>query len=569
MTRRPLLLLPSALCLLASLASLPVARAETGPLILVEIESGFAFPLFLCSPPGDNDRLFIIEKSSGLILIYKKSTDATQPDASAFLAVPNLTTNSEKGLLGLAFHPNYATNGYFYVYASTPLAGGESGFDHWTEIRRYKVSAGDPDSADLASGTLVLRFQQPQPNHNGGWIGFNPAATGDARYYLYIASGDGGGGNDDDAGHNAAIGNGQDTAVLLGKILRIDVGSTGEADDFPANPNQNYAAPASNPFVGAVGRDEIWAYGLRNPWRCSFDRLTGDLWIADVGQGNREEVNFQPVSSSGGENYGWRVREGFADNGANSDPIPVPRVDPVLDYPRTEASGNVVLKGKTYGHSITGGYAYRGARMPWLHGSYVFADYKFEKIWSLATDQTTVTDRTAELGLPDDDNTPTNTLASFGEDDQGNLYLLKRGGTVYEITQNDWYLFRNQHFSVAQLDDAEVSGVTANFDGDDMSNIMEFVTGRTPTLADGPAPLEFTRELDAGDEFLTLTLTRDPAGGFIDLTSESGANLTDFSSPTTTVILDTSTMPKVRDNVPIGTPGSRYLRLQLALPPAP
>ncbi len=557
-----------------SLAFPPPAAADPGPLVLKPLVTGLSFPLFMLQPPSETDRFFIVQKVGGIIRIYTKSTDDLQPAGSPFLDIPaaEIFGSGERGLLGFAFHPDYATNGYFYVYVSTPRDVGETGFDHWSELRRYKVNAGNPDLADLASKTIVMRFQQPQGNHNAGWIGFDPTATGAEANYLYIATGDGGGGNDNNTGHNPAIGNAQDTLSLLGKILRIDTGADGDADAFPADPDKHYAIPASNPFVGnPAALDEIWAYGLRNPWRCSFDRQTGDFWIGDVGQGAREEVNFQPASSTGGENYGWRVREGFIDNGTNNDPLPVPRVDPVIDYPRTEAAGFLITNGKSYGQSITGGCVYRGTKMPWLDAHYFYADYKFERVCSFKYDSGagsivagTHTDRTLELGLPDDANNATNRLSSFAEDNAGNLYLINRGaGTVFEITQNDWYLWRNQKFTVAELALPSISGIAGNPDFDDMNNIMEFVAGREPRTVDGPFPSTMTQETDGGTEtFLTLTLTRDPQSfGVVSVEGAVSGDLFSFSGGTdVTVLIDDSTTFKFRDNVPADpgvAPGAR------------
>ena len=237
--------------------------------------------------------------------------------------------------------------------------------------------------------------------------------------YLYIASGDGGGGNDDDAGHTPGLGNGQDTTVLWGKLLRIDVHS----DDFPGDANRNYGIPVDNPFVGISGADEIWAYGLRNPWRCSFDRLTGDLYIGDVGQGDQEEINFQPATSPGGENYGWRVMEGELCNFAND---PLPCHDPNFTEP-------IHVYNHAGSRSVTGGYVYRGPRTA-LQGTYFFAEYITAQIWTFEYDgviMTNFTDRTVEM-TPDVGSIAS--ISSFGEDGIGNLYVLDlNGGEVFKI----------------------------------------------------------------------------------------------------------------------------------------
>lgn len=274
------------------------------------IATGLSRPVFLTAPPADTSRVFIVEQRSG-------STGRIQllplPSGSAttFLSISPVATGSEQGLLGLAFHPDFATNGYFYVNF-TDAAGD-------TRIVRYHAD-GDPPTADPASATMVLSISQPQSNHNGGWMAFGPDR------YLYVATGDGGGGNDNGVGHTPEIGNAQDgTDNLLGKILRLDV----DGDDFPGDATRRYAIPDDNPFVGEALDDEIWALGLRNPWRPSFDRATGDLYIADVGQGAREEIDVEPANGSGGENYGWRLREGT---------IATPPMGGVGDRPRPAPS---------------------------------------------------------------------------------------------------------------------------------------------------------------------------------------------------------------------------------------
>jgi glucose/arabinose dehydrogenase len=371
------------------------------------IATGFSRPLFAVSPAGDGQRLFVLEQHTGKIRILNLLTH--QINAVDFLAITSLATGSEQGLLGLAFDPDYADNGFFYVNVTIAATG-------TTQIRRYQVSA-NPDIADVGSQTLILTYSQPQTNHNGGWMGFGPDG------YLYIASGDGGGGDDDDAGHTVGLGNGQDTTVLLGKLLRIDV----HGDDFPGDVNKNYSIPPDNPFVGIAGADEIWAYGLRNPWRCSFDRQTGDLYIADVGQGVQEEINFQPAASSGGENYGWRVMEGtLCHNG--TDPLPcndASFTSPIHVYNHVGAPNG--------GNSITGGYVYRGPRQD-LQGTYFFADYVSAQIWTFKYDgvnKTDFTNRTTQM-LPDVGSIAN--ISSFGQDDMGNLYVMDlTDGEVFKI----------------------------------------------------------------------------------------------------------------------------------------
>jgi glucose/arabinose dehydrogenase len=385
----------------------------------VRVADGLARPVFLTAPPADFDRVFVVEQHTGRILILRLPTFELEP--TPFLTVSGISTGAEQGLLGLAFHPDYATNGFFYVYLTDP----------GTRIVRYQVSA-DPDVADPGSATPVLGFDQPQSNHNGGWIGFGSDG------FLYIASGDGGASNDSGTGHTAGTGNAQDlTDNLLGKILRIDV----DADAFPADPQRNYGIPAGNPFVGVTGDDEIWVYGLRNPWRASFDRSTDDLYIGDVGQNNCEELDLQPGASAGGENYGWRLREGViaTPTGGVGGPHPPGAIDPIFDYPHgtTELCSN---PGAGFaGIAITGGYVYRGA-VPELDGRYFFADYGAARLWSLRYDGSPpssfdgsnyveLTDHTGDPAFTPDVGT-FDLISSFGEDSAGNLYVVDLGPTA-------------------------------------------------------------------------------------------------------------------------------------------
>jgi glucose/arabinose dehydrogenase len=369
------------------------AMASAG-LTLEPVVTGLNQPLYLTSPPGDS-RLFILEQG-GAVRIVQDGALLPTP----FLQVPT-AASGERGLLGLAFHPGYATNGLFYVNYTNASGA--------TVVAEYSVSA-VPNVANAASGRTLLSFAQPGSNHNGGWMSFGPDG------YLYIASGDGGGAND--PGNNA-----QNTSNKLGAMLRIDV----NGNDFPEDPSRNYAVPPTNPFVGQAGDDTIWAYGLRNPWRNSFDRLTGDLVIGDVGQNAREEINFQPAGSSGGQNYGWRVREGFIQNPAFPDaPVPPDAVDPIFDYPHEPGRRK----------SVTGGYVYRGSMIPELYGAYVFGDFVQGEIYSLRYDPATgsvsdVRDLTEQLN-------PGRVfgsfaISSFGQDMNGELYLVNYGGEVYRI----------------------------------------------------------------------------------------------------------------------------------------
>ncbi len=371
------------------------------------VASGLVQPLFVTHAPSDSDRVFIVEQR-GLILVLDIENDPPVLLGGDFLDIQTSVNDfgNEQGLLGLAFHPDFQSNRFFYV--SYTISGNA------LRISRFQVPEGTPNDADETSELVLLTISQPQTNHNGGWLAFGPKDG-----YLYIASGDGGGSGDDDTGHTPGIGNAQDiTANLLGKLLRIDV-------DGNDGPGGNYGIPPSNPFVGITGDDEIWAYGLRNPWRNAFDRLTGDLYIADVGQGTWEEVDFQASSSTGGENWGWRCREGANDFNFTANCASATLLDPILEYSHG---------GSPFRCSITGGEVYRGCALPDLSGSYFYADFCSDQIWSLEVQggvATNVADRTAELHPPDA--LSIESITSFGLDAEGEIYIVDRGGEVFKI----------------------------------------------------------------------------------------------------------------------------------------
>jgi glucose/arabinose dehydrogenase len=402
------------------------------------VGSGLNVPAFATAAPGDTNRLFVAQLD-GKIQIINNLNTATPAVSGTFLTIPDVDFDGEGGLLGLAFHPDYFSTdtnnpgrGKFYVYVTADDDPNEGVFPFDTQIREYVVS-GDPATSNVANPTptrTLMRFTQPQSNHNGGWIGFNPKLTPTTSQYLYIASGDGGGGGDTGTGHTATIGNAQDTTNnLLGKMLRIDV----NGDDFPTDATRNYKIPSTNPFVGVTGDDEIWAYGLRNPYRDSFDRQTGDLWIGDVGQGAREEIDFQAASKTTVSNYGWRLWEGNLNYGAQpTDPFPPDYVGPIYDYTR----GSGALQGET----VIGGYRYRGPD-PDLQGRYIFGDANDLNVWQMippnpVVPNTAVTNIDATLG----NLAGINRIVSFGEDANGNLYIVDLGGTntgeVYRILTN-------------------------------------------------------------------------------------------------------------------------------------
>ena len=362
------------------------------------VGSGMSRPVFVTAAPGDSDNLFVLEQHVARI----QRIDVSTGNRSVFAALPGgtVSTGNEQGLLGLAFHPDYQTNGRYYLNYTD--ASGD------TRVREYtRIS---PTQGNPIATRDILTVDQPFSNHNAGWIEFGPDNL------LYIGTGDGGSGGD-------PLNNSQTiTNNLLGKILRVDV----DADDFPTDASRNYAIPASNPFVGQVGDDEIFVYGLRNPFRCSFDRDTDDLWIGDVGQNAREEIDVIPASTSG-QNYGWRIREGTLGQAVAG------AIDPIYDY--TRGFGN------TQGFSVTGGYVYRGD-IPELDGHYFFADFVSDGIWSFKfngdaqanfdgsnfTDFEIWTNR-IDNGLASD----IQSVSSFGEDNEGNLYVVSLNGTVFRL----------------------------------------------------------------------------------------------------------------------------------------
>jgi glucose/arabinose dehydrogenase len=348
---------------------------------LEEVARGLDQPVHLAAPAED-PRLFVVEQP-GRIRIIHRDRILPQP----FLSISaKVGSGGERGLLSVAFHPRYAENGYFYVnYTDTQ---GD------TRIERYRVSA-DPDRADPASAHLVLHVPQPFGNHNGGQIAFGPDGM------LYVGMGDGGSGGDPQ-------GHGQNRETLLGALLRLDVDG-----------GDPYAVPADNPFVGGGGRGEIWAYGLRNPWRFSFDREAGLLFVADVGQNRREEVNAVPADAAGLD-YGWNAMEGSACFPPNSECDPAGRVLPVLEY---EQSGGAC--------SVTGGFVYRGRVLPFLRGHYFYSDYCTGWLRSFRYEDGEAVDRKEwEVGS-------LGNVTSFGEDGFGELYVLTHGGRVLQLIA-DW-----------------------------------------------------------------------------------------------------------------------------------
>ncbi len=376
---------------------------------LEQFATGFDNPVDIKNA-GDS-RLFVVEQSGGIKIVNEDGSVNTE----SFLQINVNDNGNEQGLLGLAFHPDYETNGFFYLnYINN---NGD------TRISRFQVSD-NASMADPNSEVNLLTISQPFGNHNGGSMQFGPDG------FLYIALGDGGSGGD--PGNRA-----QDLSTLLGKILRIDVDNT--------QGNLNYAIPSTNPFVGdAEARDEIWAYGLRNPWKFSFDRELGDLWVADVGQNEIEEINRVAATSTGGENYGWRCYEGSDIFNNSGCPDESTLTFPIAEYTH---DGNDIFK-----CSVTGGYVYRGSAIPTLVGTYIFADFCSD-----------------ELALIDETNTIqyfgpfSGGFSSFGENVNGELFVAKLGeGTISRVvdtnlslpdaSRSDFTIFPNPSRDAVELE---------------------------------------------------------------------------------------------------------------------
>lgn len=349
------------------------------------ITSGLSSPVDITNAGDGTNRLFIVQQT-GQIRVYNGSTLLPTP----FLDISTIiTSGGERGLLSLAFHPDYETNRYFFVYY-TNLSGDIT-------IARYQAQAGNPNLADAASGVVLLNIPKPFANHNGGDLNFG------ADGYLYFGTGDGGSGGDP---NNYS----QNGLSLLGKMIRIDV------SNFSTPPY--YFIPPDNPYTSDPNVDDhIWAIGLRNPWRWSFDRTTGDMWIADVGQGAWEEVNFRTAGNTGGINYGWRCYEG---NAAYNTAGCLPQssyISPIFVYPHDFATG---------GFSITGGFVYRGAEYPSLQGYYICADYVSGNVWLINPNGSGGWTTRRQAGLPGN-------ISAFGEAENGTLYAVSLGGSIYKV----------------------------------------------------------------------------------------------------------------------------------------
>ncbi len=391
--------------LVVGILTASAVQAQT-PLTTELFANGFARPVQITAAPGDSTRMFVVEQTQADIHVIINGVVQGTP----FLDLTPMgvnTSGNERGFFSVAFHPDYQSNGQFFVNYTT--SSGNTLIERYTRLTN--------NSADPSSQTFVTFVTQPQSNHNGGGMVFGTDGE------LYIAMGDGGNFNDVGSGHSAG-GNSQDGSTRLGKMLRINV------DTLP------WSVPAGNPFTsnGSV-LDETWALGLRNPWRFSFDRETGDMWIGDVGQDSfnavgREEINFQHASSGGGENYGWRCKEGFSCTGLSGCTCASPTLtDPVADFTQNISTG---------GFSIIGGYVYRGEGIPDLWGTYIFGDHVSNNIWRMNFDRDTET-ITSGPTLIDNQIAPggglgISSITSFGEDSRGEIYITDRnGGEVFKL----------------------------------------------------------------------------------------------------------------------------------------
>jgi glucose/arabinose dehydrogenase len=482
--------------LLVVSAAWPATAAD--PVALEPIDGLYSRPLLVTHAGDHTGRLFVVEQG-GRIFVINRGQRLTTP----FLDLTGqVSGGNEQGLLGLAFHPDFRSNGFFFVNYTDNRGD--------TVVARFSVSS-DPNRADGSSEVEVLTFRQPFSNHNGGHLAFGPDG------FLYISSGDGGSGGDPQN-------NAQDLDSLLGKILRIDV------DGLPL------AIPPDNPFVGdGSARDEIWSFGLRNPWRFSFDRNSGDLYVGDVGQSRQEEINYQRAGSSGGENYGWRLKEGMGCFNPSSGCDRPGLVDPILTYSHSQ------------GCSVTGGYVYRGPSAPALKGLYLYGDFCSGTIWAAEPRADGLWQSTTLLrsGL---------SITSFGEGENGDVFVVDRGGRVFRITSSSILVDGFESGSTAAWN-REVGNVSVVQPGLDNSGFAlevvttgtrkkSFVLSRKPNrestlsitlridpngvdldggqvdivhLASGRKPIAILRLAAAGNRYEVVLLVREDSGGLTEI----------------------------------------------------
>lgn len=391
---------PATPMLPGSTAECAPAEGPVPPLALRAVATGLNQPVFVTSAPGDASRLFVVEKPGTVRVI----SDGQLLDEPFIDVTPRVQSTLSQGLLGLAFHPDFASNGLFYLHFSA--ADGEGAGTGDSVIAEYRVDADNPNTASLETQRRVLSVDQPEDNHKGGMIAFGPDRQ------LWIAFGDGGGSNDP----HGTIGNGQALDTPLGKLLRIDVDARTVGEAYGVSPGN---------MVGEGVNPAIWAYGLRDPWRFSFDACRGDVYIADVGQTAFEEINFLAASTPAGSNFGWRMLEGTTCRPGEVDcDAAGARLTPPIDGYSREV-----------GRAVIGGYVYRGDAIPGLRGHYLYGDYGTGRVFRLrvedgrAVDRAEITSELAPVGGDED------TLASFGQDNAGEVYVVTLApGGVYRIT---------------------------------------------------------------------------------------------------------------------------------------
>lgn len=424
-------------------------------------DQSFTRPVDIQSPDDGTDRLFIVEQA-GRIIVFDNDFNSTQSDIFLDIVSQVEDIGNEEGLLGLAFHPNYATNGYFFVYYSAESSN--------SIVSRFSVDNANENFANVSSELILLNINQPYPNHNGGSLAFGPDGM------LYISLGDGGSFADPQ-------GNGQNRQTLLGSILRIDVDNVDEG--------LNYSIPIDNPFYnnGNDYQEEIFAYGLRNPWRMSFDTDTGDLWVGDVGQGKYEEVD---IVVSGG-NYGWNIQEGFSCFSPSSGCDKAGLIQPVFDYDHS------------FGLSITGGYVYHGPSVFELRDAYIFADYQSGIIWKI-TDP--YGDQITELILD-----TSLLIASFGTDNDGELYIAAFDGSIYKFTSSlavitITEISTNEVTNTQTITTVE-NGTTIIITTESVSTSLQTITTERTVVETGTGTNNFTGILSVtGFLFMTTYLIR-------------------------------------------------------------
>jgi glucose/arabinose dehydrogenase len=410
-------LLAQLFCLLATIAvAQPLPKIELRPVLAnLQIER----PVWMSEAPDDSGRFFVVAQS-GKILVGKKGSDGSNTKEFLNIEDRHPYFDNEDGVMSIAFHPDFKTNGLFYIYYNQKNPADQrsqpQNYPYRSVISEFKVSASDPDKADLSSERIILEVQQPFSNHKGGELCFGPDG------YLYLGLGDGGAGDD-------PFGSGQNTATLLAKMLRIDVNTRATAGHGFSAHQLQYGIPSDNPFVnepdmnGLGARHEIFAYGLRNPWRYSFDRATGDLWVGDVGQDLWEEID---LVTKGG-NYGWNVREGA--HHFKPGPPGAQYIDPVIEYPhRPNLQAQAMFPDHGIGTCVIGGYVYRGKKFPALDGVYIYCDYTLGTIWGLRYDRA-AKKVTAHGTLLDQKKN----ITSFAEDLDGEIYALTQDGGIYSI----------------------------------------------------------------------------------------------------------------------------------------